>query len=145
MLNNVKQLLAKYRDVIAYIIVGSLATLINAVSYFVLFKTLKSSNVASTAIAWMVAVLFAFVANKIFVFRSQCWSPKLIAREVGIFFGFRAVTGILDLCFMWLTVDILLWNGILMKIISNTIITIINYFASKLYIFKKEKAQKYAR
>ncbi len=139
MLNKIETFLAHYRDAIAYIVVGGLATMINTFFYFVLFDVLKWSNVASSIIAWFIAVVFAFILNKTSVFRSKSWQVAVVIQEAGKFFGYRALTGILDIGFMWLTVDKFLWNGLLMKIISNVIVTVINYYASKYVIFRNRK------
>ena len=62
-----------------------------------------------------------------------------LLREMGSFFACRAVSFVLDIGIMWLTVDVLAWPNMLMKIVSNVIIIIVNYVASKLLIFNKGK------
>ena len=120
---------------ILYLIFGGLTTLINIVAYFVCYNLLEISNVTSNIIAWVVAVFFAFVTNKVYVFESK---SKSILYELSTFLACRLGTGVLDLGIMYFTVDILKWNALLMKIISNVIVIVLNFVFSKMIIFKKK-------
>ena len=55
------------------------------------------------------------------------------------FFACRALSGVMDVAIMYVTVDLWHFNDIIMKIISNIIVIIVNYVFSKLIIFKKKK------
>ncbi len=85
----------------------------------------------------MLAVIFAFLTNKVWVFESKSWERKLLINELGSFFICRAASGVADLIIMLITVDILDWNELMMKLFSNTLVIILNYVASKLFVFKK--------
>lgn len=128
------QIYYTYKEPILYLIFGGLTTLVNIITYFVCYNIASLSNVISTIIAWILSVIFAFITNKIYVFESK---SKSIIIELASFFICRLGTGILDLGIMYFTVDILKWNALLMKIISNVIVIILNYIFSKLIIFKK--------
>lgn len=125
----------QYKMPILYIIFGGLTTLVNIVVYFVCYNVAGLSNVFSTIIAWILSVIFAFITNKFYVFESK---SKNLFYEISTFFGCRFGTGILDVGIMYLTVDILNWNALLMKIISNIIVIVLNYILSKVIIFKKK-------
>ena len=129
------ELYKKYKMPILYLIFGGLTTLINIVAYFVCYNLLEISNVTSNIIAWVVAVFFAFVTNKVYVFESK---SKSILYELSTFLACRLGTGVLDLGIMYFTVDILKWNALLMKIISNVIVIVLNFVFSKMIIFKKK-------
>lgn len=130
--------LKKYREQLLYLIFGGLTTLVNILVYFVCDSLWHWGTVWSTIIAWVVSVLFAFVTNKLFVFESKTRSPKALLWEAGSFFGCRLFSGVLDLAIMWLTVDLLHWPSLLMKIISNVLVIILNYVFSKWLIFRKK-------
>lgn len=130
-------LLSKYKSFITYGIFGALTTLINIGIYSLCYQQIGIGNVASNVIAWIVAVLFAFVTNKIFVFESKSLVPAVLFAEAVSFFGCRLATGILDVVIMYVTVDLLALNSTLMKCISNVLVIIVNYVASKFLIFKK--------
>ena len=133
-----KQLFIKYKDVISYLFFGVLTTAVNVAVYYVFYNLLSIANVISTVIAWVVAVAFAFVTNKLFVFDSKSWAPSVALREFWTFTACRIGTGIVEIGMMWLFVDILTFNGTVMKLITNFIVIVLNYIFSKLIIFKKK-------
>lgn len=126
----------KYREVVLYLFFGICTTAVNTICYGLTYELISINNIVSTIIAWLAAVIFAFVTNKIFVFQSQSTNIMEQLREVVSFFGCRLATGVLDVIIMAVAVDYLGWNGLLWKLISNVIVTIINYVASKFWIFK---------
>lgn len=126
------------RQEIKYIFFGVLTTLVNTVSYALCFDALGIANVPSTIIAWILAVLFAFITNKLWVFDSKSFDVKTLGHEIPSFFGCRILTGVLDVAVMYFAVDVCAWNATLWKLISNVLVIIINYAASKLVIFKKK-------
>lgn len=127
-----------YKQGILYLIFGGLTTAVNIAVYYLLFNWLSLENVPSTVIAWVASVLFAFVTNKNFVFESKEKGFKNIFRQITAFFGCRLLTGVMDVAIMWVAVDLLEWNSLVWKIISNVLVIVLNYFASKLLIFKKK-------
>ena len=130
-------LLSKYKSLITYGIFGVLTTLINIGIYTLCYQQIGIGNVVSNIIAWVVAVLFAFVTNKIWVFESKSLEPAVLVAEAVSFFGCRLATGVLDIVIMYVTVDMLALNSTIMKCISNVLVIIVNYVASKFVIFKK--------
>lgn len=125
------------KQLILYLFFGVCTTAINTVCYGLLFDFLSLSNILSTVLAWLAAVIFAFVTNKVFVFESKRTTARERITEFFSFFSCRILTGILDVVIMSVAVDILQQNAIAWKLISNIIVTIINYIASKFLIFKK--------
>ncbi|MFI3173014.1 MAG: GtrA family protein [Eubacteriales bacterium] len=136
-IEKIKDLIQKYREIINYGIFGVLTTVINVIVYQVAYATLGYSNVMSTVIAWIVAVIFAYVTNRKYVFESQNNTVKVILVEIGGFFLCRGATGVLDVVIMYVGVDVMMLPSIMMKIASNILVIIINYIASKIIIFKK--------
>ena len=133
--NKCKEYLEKYRELLLYGIFGVLTTLINIVVYSLCYERLGISNVASNVVAWILSVLFAFITNKIWVFDSKSMEVSVLLKEAVSFFGCRLATGLPDLAIMYVTVDVMAWNSMLMKCISNVIVIVVNYIASKLVIF----------
>ena len=126
-----------YKQGILYLFFGALTTAVNIISYYASYNIFKISNVTSTILAWALAVLFAFVTNRIFVFESKAKGFKEIIRELLAFFICRLLTGAMDVLIMWISVDIMNWNSMLWKIISNVLVVVLNFLASKLFVFKK--------
>lgn len=135
----IKPLYDKYRDIISYIFFGVVTTVVNAIAYYVCHRLLHIPNLPSTFIAWFIAVLTAFFTNKIFVFRSHDWSPKVAWSECLKFFSCRLGSEVVELVLMWWTVDMLHWNDMAMKLIVNFIVIVLNYVASKVLVFRKSE------
>ena len=133
-----KRLIVKYWDVLSYLFFGGLTTVVNYAVYLPCFNLLGMSAAVSNVIAWAVAVLFAFLTNKPFVFKSHDWSAKTVWPEFIKFVGCRIGSGVLETAIIFVTVDLLYWNGNWMKLATSVLVVILNYFASKLLVFKKK-------
>ena len=138
MIAKIRAIIEKYWDILSYLFFGALTTLVNYLVYFPCYNLLHLSTVASNVIAWMVAVAFAYLTNKPFVFKSHDWSMKTVAPELAKFVGCRVGSGLLETALLFLTVDLLHWNGNLMKIILSVMVVILNYVGSKLLVFRKK-------
>ncbi len=122
------------REIFWYVFFGALTTLINTVAYWILYYGISASNTTSTIISWLLAVVFAYVTNKLWVFEK---GNKSTLKEATEFFLSRISTGILDLLIMYVGVELLFFEGGIIKIISNVVVIILNYILSKLFVFKK--------
>ena len=137
-METIKALWNKYKEIINYLIFGVLTTLVNYVSYLILTKACNVDYMVSTVIAQIISILFAYVTNKLFVFQTKGLSKKEFFKEMFSFFGFRILSLFLDMGFMYLFVDVLHLNDVIMKLVSNVLIVIANYIFSKVFIFKKK-------
>ncbi len=131
-----RALIAKYYDILSYLFFGGLTTLVNFLVYAPLYSWTGSATL-SNVIAWGVAVAFAYLTNKPFVFKSHDWSAKTVLPELGKFVGCRIGSGLTETGILALTVDILHWNSLVMKIIVSVLVVILNYIGSKLLVFRK--------
>ena len=92
----------------------------------------------STIFAWVLAVLFAYITNRKWVFHSTAKGSKEILKEMVSFFSCRLATGIVDWLCMFVFVDLLKFNDLIIKVAANVVVVVLNYVASKLFIFKKK-------
>ena len=129
----------KYKAVILYLVFGGLTTLVNIVVFWFCERVMGWPTASSNAIAWVLAVLFAFVTNKLFVFESKSMEAKTVLREFGSFVLARVISGGIDMGIVLLGVDVLHIDSLIVKIVSNVIVVILNYIASKFFIFRKEQ------
>ena len=132
-------LLKSKKDIILYLIFGVLTTIVNYLIYFPCLNLLKLPAAASNLIAWAAAVVFAFLTNKPFVFQSNDWSVHTVFPELLKFTGTRVASGLLETGILFLTVDLLLWNGNIWKIITGILVVVLNYIGSKLLVFRKKE------
>lgn len=137
-----KKFLRKHREVIAYFFFGAGTSLANVLLYAAFVPILGIT--LSNAIAWLGAVIFAFVTNKLFVFNSKSWAWKTLLKETGTFLGARIFSGILEivlptvLFYVGLDQDLFGIEGFLAKIIVSVIVIILNYVLSKRIVFRKK-------
>ena len=132
-----KNLIHKYWDVLTYLVFGVLTTVVNYLVFLPCYNVLQLSATVSNVIAWVVAVAFAFLTNKPFVFKSNDWSAKTVMPELTKFLGCRIGSGVLETAIIFVTVDLFCWNGNWMKLATSVLVVILNYFASKFLVFKK--------
>lgn len=134
-----KKWFEKYWDVLTYLFFGVLTTVVNYLIYLPCFNLLHWSASLSNVLAWVASVSFAFLTNKPFVFKSNDWSAKVVWPELTKFIGCRVGSGVLETVILLLTVDLLHWNGNVLKLITAVLVIVLNYIASKFLVFKKNK------
>ena len=119
------------REIISYLIFGVLTTLVNFVFYWLFTDIIGIYYITSNVIA--------YITNKLFVFESKSWDIKLVIKEVIAFGAARVLSLLFETGFLALTVEILGVPKLIAKVIAAVFVVIINYVASKLFIFKKKK------
>lgn len=134
-----KNLFLKYKEIISYLIVGGLTTVVSlAVYYGCVFTFLDPEKPlelqAANVISWAAAVIFAYFTNRRFVFESR---NQNILKEAAAFCGSRITTLLLDMACMFLMVTLLGWNDKVAKLIVQVLVTVGNYVLSKFLVFKK--------
>lgn len=135
-MNCIRQLLMKYRKIVMYIFLGGCTTLVNIAIYTICTRIAALQVLESTIIAWILAVSFAYITNRTFVFESKCNKLFALLHEAASFFVCRLLTGGVDLLIMYIFVNQLAWNDIGIKWTSNIIIILFNYIMSKFVVFK---------
>lgn len=140
MVEKIKQLCVKYEEIIAYLIVGVLNTLVSWAAWFICAYTVLDAqvvwqNVALSMISWVVGVVFGYFMNRKYVFKSH--EPNIL-KEFLQFSGGRVSTGILDPVMMVLMVNIMHIHEGFSKIVVSGFVMVGNYIISKLFVFKKK-------
>ena len=136
------ELMRKYREMLLYLIFGALTTLVNIASYYCLTRFAAVDTATATALAWFLSVMFAYVTNRQWVFRSRAKGILPVVREAVGFFTARLATGLMDMGVMALCVDVLRLPDMPVKIASNIVVIVLNYILSKLLIFRKGNSRR---
>ena len=141
MKNLINKFIEKFftREVISYLVFGVLTTLVNFVFYWLFTEVLGIYYLTSNVIAWIFAVIFAYITNKLFVFESKSWELPIVVKEVLSFGAARILSLLFETGFLTLTVEIFKFPKLIAKIIAAVFVVIINYVSIKLIIFKKKK------
>ena len=138
MIQKLRSLILKYWDILIYLVFGVLTTVVNYAIYLPVFNFCGISAAVSNMIAWVGAVIFAFLTNKPFVFHSRDWSAKTVVPELIKFVSCRLASGVLETAILFLAVDCMNWNGNIWKLVTQVLVIIVNYVGSKLLVFRKK-------
>ena len=138
MIQKIRALIEKYWDILIYLVFGVLTTVVNYAVYLPVYNFCGISAAVSNMIAWVVAVIFAFLTNKPFVFHSHDWSVKTVVPELIRFVSCRLASGVMETVILFLAVDCMNWDGNIWKLITQVLVIIINYVGSKLLVFRNK-------
>lgn len=139
MINIIKGLFNKYREVLMYLIFGVLSTLLNVGCHFVFTSTIFDPNNSvqlslAVVLSWIITIIFVYFTNRKYVFVSN--EPNKV-KEFAKFIGARITTLLMELVIMYISVSLLHFSDKIMKLIAQVIVIVSNYIFSKLVVFKK--------
>ncbi len=151
-MKKIKQLIIKYKELITYAIFGVCTTLVNLAVFFVSNAILgEELYLVSNIVAWVTAVIFAYITNKIWVFESKSWKSKVLLKEIPSFFAARVFSFVVEEVGLFVLVDLLkmkeyslnvlsfeISGEMISKVILAVIVVVLNYVFSKVFIFKKK-------
>lgn len=136
----ISNLYNKYKEIINYIIVGILTTIVSLLTYYICVYTFLNPNKSielqfANIISWVLAVIFAYFVNRKYVFNSKNKKKK---KEFVSFSVSRILTLVLDMLFMFVSVSVFKFNDKIMKLVSNFFVMVGNYLLGKFLVFKKK-------
>lgn len=142
MIEKIKKLYNNYKEIVNYLIIGVLTTVVSLVSFYLIRIFVFTSNSQfdiqlANVISWVLAVLFAFVTNKKYVFESKSTGYQKFLEMIKFYVSRLTTLGI-EMFVMWLLTSPLKVDDMISKIIVQFIIVILNYVFSKLFVFKKK-------
>lgn len=122
------------KEIVNYIIVGGLTTVVSLLSYY-LFRLFIADYMVCTVLSWVCAVLFAYITNRLFVFKSS----NKVSGELASFVGSRILSLLSEMATMFILVDLIKVNDKISKILVQFLVLVLNYIFSKIFVFKKKK------
>lgn len=125
-------------EIVRYAFFGGLTTLVNLAVFYGLLL-LKINHNAANVVSIIVAILFAYIVNFKYVFRSKCDSLKEHLTPFLRFVGARLFSMVVEVGGVWLLVDVLSQNPMVGKLLTQAIVIVLNYIFSKFFVFKTEK------
>lgn len=142
MTDKLKALWRKYRQLAAYCIAGGCTTLVNLSLFYLLRYTAGLNENLANTLSVVAAVLFAYAANKLFVFRTRCDSIASLMREMFSFFAARGLTMLIEVGGGFVLMTLLGINEMLSKLGLTVVVLILNFIFSKLFIFKEKDVRR---
>lgn len=141
------------RETILYIVFGVATTVVNYIVFHLLYNVLwhQENSLIANAAAFVAAVIFAFVVNKLFVFESKSWSLEVLKREIPSFLAGRIGSFGIEEAGLFLCEKVLKLGGVIaftlgtvaldwitiVKVALSFVVVILNYVFCKLFVFKK--------
>lgn len=148
-----KKLITEYREQIVYVFFGVLTTAVNLIVFHLSERALGENRyLVSNIVAWLCSVAFAYITNKIWVFKSKAWSKRVLLKEIPTFVSARVFSFVVEEVGLYLLVDCLsmkelafdifgfeIYGSMIAKVILAVIVVILNYVFSKFIVFGKRE------
>lgn len=132
----------KHKSALLYVFFGGLTTLVSIVAFGIPNALMHINEHISNIISWICAVTFAYITNRIWVFQSTAKGTAAVCREAAAFYGGRLATLGIEEILLLVFVTWLHCNGMLIKIAAQFIVLVLNYFISKIIVFRNKKETK---
>lgn len=136
-MEKIKELYLKHKEVINYLFFGGCTTIVSILSFYIFNKVLGFNEHIANVLSWILAVLFAFITNKKYVFESKVKDTKGLLKEIVSFFGARLLTLGIEEVILFVGSNLLHIDPMIVKVVAQVIVVVSNYFLSKLFVFKK--------
>lgn len=130
-------LYARHKEVLLYLLFGGLTMVVSMSSYWVCCEPLGMNVLVANAVSWLSAVSFAYVTNRLWVFAQKACGLRGVLGEMGRFFAGRVATLGMEEAILWLFVEQLHCNSMLVKLVAQVLVVLANYVISKLLVFRK--------
>ena len=125
----------KHKEVLLYLLFGGLTTLVSIVT-FALFIALGINELIANVLSWILAVLFAYVTNRTWVFSSEADTKGAVIREMASFFGGRLATLLVEEAILAVFITWLGFPAMWVKVAAQIVVIVLNYVVSKFFVFK---------
>lgn len=127
----------KYKEILLYLFFGGLTMIVSIVSYAICNLVFGIDVLVANIISWLLAVMFSFYTNRIWVFQASTNSISGFLKQMVSFCSGRIVTLIIEEVILFIFITCLHYNSMVVKIIAQVVVVILNYVISKLWVFKK--------
>ena len=138
-----RKLYKKYEEIINYLIVGVLTTVVSIVTYLLFANTFLAAKSdldiqIANVLSWICAVTFAYITNRIYVFKSKVKGKEQLKEAINFVLA-RVFSLIVDMSMMYIMYSLMHIDDTIAKLVVQVVVTILNYVLSKIIVFKKEK------
>ena len=126
----------KNKEVLLYLFFGGLTFCVSIASYAYFNLVLDFNELVANVFSWILAVLFAYITNKIWVFQAPVSSIRDFLKQIFSFFGGRLATLGVEEVILFVFITCLNWNSMIVKVVAQIVVIFLNYIISKLWVFK---------
>lgn len=128
----------KHKEIILYVFFGFIAVILNICLFVLFYNVFCISVLVSNLICWLVCVTFQFFTNKIWVFNNGNVNKNNLIKQIILFFLGRVFTLILEDLIIFIFIELLMYNPIFIKTLTQFIIIVLNYVISRWFVFRPE-------
>ena len=139
LLKFIKKLWKRYEEAMNYLFWGGVAFLLSMVLFYIFANRMGIYEQIANILSWIICVIFTYLTNRIFVFKSKTRGVKRIFKEFRDFVTARIMTLVMENAILFVMIDLLTINNMISKLTGQFVVIVSNYILSKLWIFRKEK------
>jgi len=137
--------LKPYREQLLYVFFGGVSTVVNIGSFWLVSDRLGVHELTANIIAWIITMAVVYTTNRKWVFRSTAHGVKAVSAELAKFLAGRLLTLAIDELMLFVFITLLALPSMPVKIASQIIVVVINYFISRIVVFRKDNSDSKAR
>ena len=138
-MEKIKEVWKKYEEGVNYLFWGGIAFVLSMVLFYVFANVMHMHEQPANVLTWIICVIFTYITNRIFVFKSKNSGAKAVGKEFLNFTTARLATLLLENATLFVCIDCLHMYNMIAKLIGQFLVIVSNYILSKLWIFKKKK------
>lgn len=127
----------KHKEGLLYLFFGGLTFVVSIATYALFNIVCGMNELLANILSWFIAVYFAYMTNRNYVFRVKYRDIKRHFRQIGDFFSARVLTLLLEELILFIFITKLRMRSMPVKIGAQVVVIVSNYLLSKLYIFKQ--------
>lgn len=127
----------KYKEAVDYLFWGGVAFFLSMILFYLFANVMNIYEQIANILSWIICVIFTYLTNRTFVFRSKVKGLKNIFKEFKDFVTARVLTLVMENAILFVMIDMLTINNMISKLVGQFVVIVSNYFLSKLWIFKK--------
>ena len=127
----------RHKEKLLYVFFGGLTTVVSLVTFWLVDRVLAQNEHVANLVSWLLAVLFAFVTNRIWVFEAKTAGMAAFFKQMLGFYGGRLATLGIEEALLLVFITWLHFDSMVVKVAAQVVVLILNYIISKLLIFRK--------
>lgn len=129
----------KHEEAMNYLFWGGVAFVLSVILFYIFANRMGLYEQIANTLSWIICVIFTYLTNRFFVFKSKTRGMKRIGKEFIDFVTARVITLVMENAILFVMIDLLTINNMIAKFVGQFVVIVSNYILSKLWIFKKEK------
>ena len=129
----------KHEEGMNYLFWGGVAFVLSMVLFHIFANMMEIYEQIANILSWIICVIFTYLTNKFFVFKSKVIGLKNMGREFRDFVTARILTLVLENAVLFLMIDMMGIHNMISKLVGQFLVIVSNYVLSKLWIFKAKK------